>query len=104
MNVTTFDEGSAGSTQFVPKVPQQIVRMADWTHAASGGKAKRIIVSQSGGSHAEVVSGDVEIAGPCRVRITRGRLEVIVNHDVPIRWTPAGRKSKKASSNSGAPR
>jgi hypothetical protein len=86
---------------FEPKVPPQVVRLAEFTV----GRGKRVLlVGQEGRSHSEClpVGGEAEIAGPSRVRVGRGgRLEVVVNHDVPIRWTPAGRKGRVAPSNGG---
>lgn len=83
-----------------PPTPPTVVRQADFN--------KRVLlVGQEGGRHAETlpVGGEAAIAGPCRVRLGRGgRMEVIVNHGIDVRWTPAGKRANKASSNNGGNR
>jgi hypothetical protein len=44
---------------------------------------------------------EVQIEGPCRVRVHAGRMEVVVNPDITIAWTGAGPKGKKGRNPGG---
>lgn len=80
---------------FTPTIPPVIVRQTDYS-------ANVLRVGQEGSGRAETLPrGEAEIAGPCRVRVRRGKLELVVNHDVPIRWIPAVRKGRKTPSTKG---
>lgn len=88
----------ASPESFTPDLPDVIVRQPTFDR-------RELIVTQSaGGRPVRVPKGEVEIDGPCRVRVVKGRMEVVVNHRIAVRWTAPARKAKKAKKTTGAPR